>query len=125
MTSATSSPHFSCASLRAGAQMRRQRDGRVLAKGVVGGQRLGGIHVERGGSDLARVQRGQQVVLHDDLAAGAIDQAHLRLHFREGRRVQHAARLVGHRHVDGDEVRVPVHIVPITEQLDAERLGAG
>ena len=97
----------------------------MLAERMIGGQRLGGIHVQRGGGDLARVQRGHQVVLHDDFAARAIHDAHLRFHLGERRRVQHPARLVGHRHVDGDEIRVPINVVQVADQFDAERLGAG
>jgi len=44
------------------------------------------------------------------------------LHFGEGAGVEHAARLVCHRHVDGDVIRVPVDVVEITDQLDPHAL---
>ena len=116
MTSATSMPHFSCASCVLAPRCGVSVMAGCLRNGCSAGQRLGGKHIQRGGGDLARIQRRQQVVLDDDLPPRAIHDADLGLHLREGRRVEHAARLVGHRHVDGDEVRVPIDLVQVAER---------
>ena len=110
--------------VRAGAKVRRQRDAGVFPERMAFRQRLGRKHVQRRGRDFARVQRRQQIGVRDDFAARAVHDADLRLHLRKGRRVQHAARLVGDRHVHGDEIRVAIHVVQV-HQVHPDRLGAG
>ena len=51
-------------------------------------------HVERGAGDLAGIQRGFQISLDDQSAAGAVDDADALFHFGDGGRVD-VSRLVG------------------------------
>ena len=111
--------------VRACAKVGRQNDVRMFAERMRLGQRFGDEHVQRGGSDLAGVQRGDQIVFNNDLTARAVHDANLGLHFRERRRVQHAARLLRHGHVDADEIRVAINAVQFADEFHAERLGAG
>jgi len=67
--------------VRTRAEMRRERDTGMFAKRMFRRQRLGGKHVQRRRRDLAGIQRRQQIIFHDDLTAGAVHEAHLRLHF--------------------------------------------
>ena len=86
-----------------GAEM-RGRDEVGRAEQGRGGGRLGLEHVERGAGDLAAVERLLQRRLVDQPAARAIDDPHAGLGLRQRLARQDAARLVGQRRVQGDEV---------------------
>ena len=124
MTSADFDAAFFLRLDRAGAEVGSQGETRVLAEGVVGRERFGGKDVQRGGGDLARIERGQEVVFDHDFAAGAIDHADLGFHLGEGAGIEHAVRLVGDRQVDGDEIGIAVNVVEVRDEREAERFGA-
>ena len=58
------------------------------------------------------------------IAAGAIHNPHARLHFGEGRGVQHLLGFPGHRHVDGDEIGGAINRVQIRGEFRADRFRA-
>ncbi len=105
--------------------MRRERDIGVFAERMIRGQRFLGENIQAGGGDFAGIQRRKQIVFDDDFAASAIHDADFGLHFRERRGVQHAFGLLGHRHVDGDEIRVAINRVKFSDQFHAHGFGAG
>ena len=107
------------------AEVRREHDVGQGAELVVGRERFDAEHVEGGAADLAGFQACHEVRLVDDLAAGAVDDPHAGLHAGDGLGVDHAAGLIGDRHVDGDEVGLAINRVGIDRQLEAELLGAG
>ena len=106
------------------------------------GEGLGLENIEAGGADLAALKGGNEGLLVDDAAAGAIDDADALLALREGGLVDHVVGLVGQRHVDRDVVggsqkgveRYGLHlhgggasgreIGIVSEDLHAEGLGA-
>ncbi len=91
--------------LGAGAEVRREDDVPRRAQRAVGRERLRIEHVERGAGQPAVVERLDERRLVHDAAARAVDQAAGGLHFRQRRRADQAAGLVGQRRVDRDEVR--------------------
>jgi len=72
---------------------------------VVRRRRLLDRDVEAGRSDLARGQRDLQGRFVDDGPPAGVDQDRAPLHRRELASAHHAARRVGERHVQGDDVR--------------------
>ena len=109
---------------RAGTQMRGQNEVRALAQRRVVCQWLGLVYVQRRAADLAGLECLKQVRLADDPAAGAVEQSHAGLHLGEGLLVEQAARFVGQRHVNRDEVGGGINIVQ-AGQFHLQRLGAG
>ena len=65
--------------------------------------------VDRGAGEPARLERLDQRLLVDELAAGGVDQARAVLHLRERLGADHAARLVVQRQVERDEVGAREH----------------
>ena len=82
-----------------------------LHQRVVRARRLVDVHVQRRPGHLALLQGLGQVVLVDDAAAGAVDDAHAGLHLRDGLAVDEPARFLDQGHVDGDEVGPAVDLV--------------
>ena len=83
-------------------EMRRHDD--VLQAEQLTLVRLGGEDVERGARDLAGANRGGQRRLIDELAAGGVDDSNAVAHRLERIGADEAARLVGQRQVQRDEV---------------------
>ena len=79
--------------------------------------------VDAGAGDLAGLDRLGEVLLDDQAAAGAIDDAHAVLHLGDRRRVDDVLGLLGERRVQGDEVGALEQLVEI-DLLDAELQGA-
>ncbi len=79
--------------------------------------------VDRGGSDLAGVERVDQRVVVDQLAARGVHDPHAVLHLRDRRGVDHAARLGVRRQVQRQEIGALEHPVEGVA-LDAELLEA-
>jgi len=105
-----------------GAEMRRTHH--VLhAEQPVVGRRLRLEHVDAGTRHPAAPQRGDQVGLHDQAAARAIDDAHPVLHARDRRRVDDVPGLFGERRVQRDDVGTAEKLVQF-HLLDAELRGA-
>ena len=102
-----------------GAEVRRH-DHVVAAEERVLGRGLLGEDVERGAGDLARLERGAERLEVDQLAAGAVDDAHAVLHAGERRGVDPVDRLGRLRQVDRDEVGALVELVGRLDALDAE-----
>ena len=75
----------------------------------IGDGRLLAPHVDRGARHVPRLERGEQIALVDDAAARAVDDAHARLHQGDLAGAEHALRLVGERHVHGDDVGLGEH----------------
>ena len=75
----------------------------MLCQPPIGG-RLLGEDVERRAGQTAVVEGGEQRLLVDHAAAGAVDQERPPLHARDALGREQPARLVGHRHVQGDNV---------------------
>jgi hypothetical protein len=86
-----------------GAQMRGADDVVEAEQRALGGG-LGLEHVEAGAGDMARLDRLGKGRLVDQAAAGAVDDAHAGLGLGQRLGIENAAGLVGHRHVQGDEV---------------------
>ena len=86
-----------------GTEVRRDDDILAGEDGVLG-ERLGGEDVERRAAHLARLEAGKQRVEVDQLAAGAVDDAHPVLHLGDRLGVDQADRLGRLRHVHGDHV---------------------
>ena len=100
--------------LRGGrAEVRGDDDVRVAEQRVVG-DRLGAEHVQRGAGDLARVERGLEVLVDDERAAGDVEHPHAVLHLRERGGVEEALGLLLLRQVDGDEVGHGVDLVGVS-----------
>ncbi len=95
------------------------------AQREIGGRRLDFIDIERGATDLAGLQSGEEIGFIDDAAAGAIEDADAFFHFGEGGGVDHAFGLVGHRHVDGDEIADGIQIVHVLLDVHVQGFGAG
>ena len=76
--------------------------------------------VERGAGDLAALERLDERVLVDQLAAGDVDDPDAVLHPRELLAPDEAARLRRERRVEGDEVRVGDEVVERLGALDPE-----
>ena len=66
-----------------------------LPQRVLGGQRLGFEHVERGGSDRSRAQRVDERCLVDQLSSAHVDQVRGWFHRGQYRGVDHAGGLSG------------------------------
>jgi len=86
-----------------GAEMRRA-DHVLAAEQHVVLRRLDREHVERRARDLPGVERLLEVLLDDQPAARAVDDAHALLHPRQRLGVDQVARGLGQRRVQGDEV---------------------
>ena len=69
-------------------------------------------------------ERRDQVRFGNDFATRTIHDFHARLHLRERRGVQHFLRLLRHRHVDGDEIRLAINVVQIRRKFRADGFGA-
>ena len=82
--------------------------------------RLLGEDVEAGPAHLARLERLLERGQVDQLAAGAVDDAHTVLHLREGLGVHVVERLGGLRQVDGDDVRAGVESLGVGRALGAQ-----
>ena len=76
-------------------------------------------HIEGGAGDMARFERVIERVLDDEAAARAIDDAHALLHLGDRRRIDDAARLVGQRRVQRDEIGAAEDVVEL-DLLDAD-----
>ncbi len=101
------------------AEVRRDDDVLVLEQRP--GVRLGGEHVDRGARDLAGVERLEERVLVDELAARDVDDADPVLRRRELLAPEQAARLLGQRQVEREEVRRREHLLERARPVDAER----
>ncbi len=99
--------------------MRGDDDVGVCEQRVLG-DRLLPEHVERRAGDLARVDRLAQRVLHQQLAARDVHDAHAVLHLREGLGVEPVLGLRSDRQVDRDEVRLRVELVGAARALHAQ-----
>src|SRR5439155_3030890 len=86
-------------------------------------RRLDFINVERSAGHLAGPDGVVQIRLIDDAAAGAIDQPDAVFHLGNRVFVDHPARLVGHRNVNGDEIGARVDFVEF-DNLDLQRFRA-
>ena len=82
--------------------------------------RLGREDVERRSGDVAGAEGVQQRVLVHQLAAGGVDDAHARLHAREGACIDRALRLRREREVEGEEVGLGQGVLLGLRALDAE-----
>ena len=103
-----------------GAEVRGDDDVVVAVEQRVVGDRLGREDVERGAGDLAGVERVLERLVDEQLAAGAVDDAHAVLHLRERLGVEPAARLGRLGQVDGDEVGLAVDVGAGLGLLDPE-----
>ena len=101
------------------AEVRRDNHVRVPEQRMVG-DRLGTEDVERRAAHLAAVERGLQVLVDDERAAGHVEDAHPVAHLRERLGVQPALGLGRVGQVDGDEVGAGVELVGALGALDAE-----
>ena len=86
--------------------MRRPDDVRELEQSFARGQRLRVEDVETCAGDASLAQRLDERVLIDDRAARDVDEEGGRLHQPQPARVEQAARLVGQRAGDDDDVGV-------------------
>ncbi len=103
---------------RRGGEMRRDDD--VVELEQRARVRLGREDVERRACDLAALERLEQRVLVDELAACGVDEAHAVAHTRERGRVDRPARLVAQRQVEREELRSVVDLLRRLDALDAE-----
>ena len=101
----------------------RRGDEIVAAEQRVLPRRLLDEHIDRGAGDLAAVERGGEVLLDDEPAARAVDDAHAALHLRDRRGVDDVAGRVGQRRVQRDEIGAAQQLVE-RDALDAEFDGA-
>ena len=85
--------------------------------------RLGDEDVDAGAGDLAGLERRGEILLDDQAAAGAVDDAHAVLHLGDRRRVDDVLRLLDQRRVQRDEVGAAEQLVEL-DLLDAELQGA-
>ena len=99
--------------------MRGEDDVRVADQGVLG-ERLLAEDVERSPGDLARVERGLQVLLDEERAARDVQHAHAVLHLGEGLVVEPVLGLRSLGEADGDEVGLGVELVGGRCALHAE-----
>ena len=97
---------------RRGPEMRRDDDVGVAEQRMIG-DRFGAEHVERRPGDLARIERGLQVCVDDQRAAGDVENPHAVLHLRERGRVQPALGLLVLRQMQRDEVRDRVDLIGV------------
>ena len=84
--------------------MRGQRHIRHARERVIGLQWLGVEHVKAGMADMAALQRGDQRRLVHQRAARGVDEDDARLHARDARRTEEAARFVGERQMQRHHV---------------------
>ena len=82
----------------------RRRDDIVAPEERVLLRRLLDKHVDRGAGDLAVIERRGEILLDDQPAARAIDEPRARLQLGQRLGVEHAARRLGHRRVQGHEI---------------------
>ena len=118
-------PTFSCASSVLAPRCGRHHHLRQGAQGEIRGRRFGFVNVQRRAAHLAALDGGVEIGFVDDAAAGAIENAHALFHFGEGGGVDHALGFLGHRHVDGDEIRPAINVIDVFLQIHLQGLGAG
>ena len=100
-----------------GGEVRRHDDVRRAEQRTVVGLR--DEDVERRAGDLARFESCDECVVVDEVAARGVDDPHAVAHLRDRVFVDRAARVVGQRQVQGQEVGAREHVVE-REALDAE-----
>ena len=94
------------------AQVWRRDHARVADERVVRiTHRLVHEDVQRRAGDVPALQRGQQGILVDEAAARAVDDVRAGRQHGQGAGVDQAARLVGQRRVDGQDVGLRQHVV--------------
>ncbi len=86
-------------------------------------RRLPDEDIDAGTGDLAGLDRFGEILLDDQAAAGAIDDAHAVLHPGDRNLVDDVARLLGERSMQRDEVGTLEQLVEV-DLLDAELQGA-
>ena len=91
-------------------QMGRDHDAVHPEVGALGGGLLG-EHVDRRTRDLARPDGRDEVVGHDEVAAGVVDDAHAVAHLGDGVGVDEPAGLGRGRHVEREEVALGIEVV--------------
>ena len=82
-----------------------------VIEGIVGGGRLGLLHVQAGPGDDAVLQGGDEGGLIHQSAPGGVDEAGGGLHFGQGIGVDEVAGLVAEGAVEGDEVAAGEQLV--------------
>ena len=103
-----------------GAQMRRADDVGEAKQRAFGG-RLDFEHVKAGTGDMAGLDGfGKSCLIHQT-AAGAVDDAHALLGLGKRFLAENAAGLVGHRHMQGDEIGLGQQLVEL-DLVDAHFL---
>ena len=108
---------------RRGAEMRREDDARHADERIARLDRLAREDVDRRSRDMPRLHGVSEILLVDDAAARAVDEAHALLHACDRILVEHVLRILVQRHVHRDEVRLLDHLVERADR-DAHRLGA-
>ena len=93
-----------------GAEVRRE-DGLFNGKQVVFLGRLRLENVQGGARHLAGIERGFQILFHNQAATGAVDEAHPILHFLKCRRVDDVARGGRQGRMQGDEISAAQKVV--------------
>ncbi len=102
-----------------GAEVRRDDDV-VALEDRMPGEGLGGEDVERGARDLPGLEAGLEGLEVDELAAGAVDDAHPVAHRLDRLGVDPVDRLRGLRQVDRDQVGAGIQLLARVDALDAE-----
>jgi hypothetical protein len=115
-------PTLRCASAVFAPTCGREDHVRRAAQRVVGGERLGRVHVERRAAQLPRLERGEQRRVVDDAAAGEVGDDRAGAQARQLAPPDQPARLVGERRVHGDHVRL---VEQRLERLGASRVAGG
>ena len=87
-----------------------------VAERVVLGRGLGEPHIAAVAAEVARVERGGNILLDDDGAAGGVDEPRALLHLGDELLVEQALGRLVQRAVDGDDVALRDHLL---EALDA------
>ena len=102
--------------------MRRHHHARVCDEPAQGlrARRLLAPDVDGGARDVAAVQRGEQVRLHHDAAARAVDDARARPQQAQLARARHALRLGGQRHVERDDIGLTQERIEVRHQARAD-----
>ena len=104
------------------AKMRREDDARHTDEWVAFFQRLAREDVDRRARDMPRLHGVSEILLVDDAAARAVDEAHALLHACDCLLVEHVLRIGIERHVHRDEIRLLDHFIERADG-DAHRLG--